>query len=110
MTNTVTPQDYAAFLESLRVTENGPAEMHGLSFDAEVHEIWSADLSSDEMIEYLLERCRRADANAKPATLLEDVKACVRAGMDAEASSWAVNCIDASEAYEFRKLSEAGDK
>lgn len=121
MTSPVTPQDYATFLESLRVTEDGPAEMHGWRFDAPL-DSWSGDVvlqgeDPSEILEkvsqYFQERCRRAELNRKPPTLLEDVKACMRAGMDLASkqvpAGYAFYKEHFKELETFRKLSEAGD-
>jgi len=81
---TRTTQDFAAFLESLKVKNEGPEEMHGWRFD--MHISYTAQHMTDceksghlkEFAEYLLYRCRRAEQNAKPETLVEDVKAYMR--------------------------------
>lgn len=161
MTNPVTPQDYAALLESLRVTEEGPCpECYGNKcefpgdgwtpcnycggtgkvamgemllpkkywgkikeirerHDAECrllegtdYQPSNADVDRADLLCFLEIIERRAEA--KPSTLLEDVKACMRAGMDAERKgrkfpSGHVDLVKAAIAQEFRKLSEEGD-
>lgn len=114
----MTPSEYAAFLDSLKVKNEGPEEMHGWKFSKEIkyltvalentrkltesHEV----MRMCEFIEYLIERIRRAESNAKSPTLLEDVKACVRAAMEATVRNDPNYPWQKSDYDEFRKLSE----
>lgn len=114
MTPVKTHSDYSAFLESLKVKNEGPEEMHGWRFDKPTKYLRVAientrklterreELRLCEFIEYLIERIVRAESNAKPETLAEDVKAFMRAGMDAQKlASW-------DTLHKFRRLSEPG--
>lgn len=114
MTNPVTPQDYATFLESLRVTEEVATEMHGWRMDANLEEfikiaIEDVDRDIEHRFLYMFERLRRAEANRKPSTLFEDVKSCVRAVMVIGRQCERETCpCDGTVCFEekFRKLSE----
>lgn len=111
-------EKYAKLLESLKVKKDqGPAEMHGWRFDEPFTKFWVERLKKmAEMpsipacgIEYLVERCRRAEENAKSETLLEDVKEVVadalHVGFKQGANAWMTY-----DDYEtFRKLSEPED-
>jgi len=108
MTPVKTHSDYSAFLESLKVKNEGPEEMHGYEFNRPIDEILSINyiqadrIEISRIVEYLAERCRRAESNAKPETLAEGVKAFMRAGMDAQKlASW-------DTLHKFRRLSEPG--
>lgn len=86
--NTPTPTEYAAFLESLRVKTEGPTIFKGWAFDIPIgafiiKRILSEPQRIESFAEYLIERIRRTEANAKPPTLVEDVKAFMRGGMKA---------------------------
>lgn len=112
-------QDFAAFLESLKVKNEGPDEMHGWRFDWPLNDLMPPSYGQkdvSEFVQYLIERLRRAESNAKPETLVEDVKAYMRAAM-----AISEKCADNScpcpldlegtcSALEFRKLCEPGDK
>lgn len=112
-----TPQSYAAFLESLKVNNDRLEEMHGWNFTDDPQKIWKNNVAANErfdFIEYLLERCRRAESNAKSSDLAEQVKAFMRAGMDAQSKS--DNAMEKEGQYywdevsdEFRRLSEPGE-
>lgn len=105
-----TPQDYAVFLDSLKPVDEESAEMHGLRFDAPLKDLPKEMFSGlrfgrRPFTAYLIERCRRAEANAKPADLAEQVKACVRAAMDVGRLYRGKKDIIAER--NFRELSEA---
>jgi hypothetical protein len=91
MSETKTPQDYAAFLKSLKVNNDDPEKMHGYRFseDLKIIKLWVDMLPMSDVIlaaHYLIERCRRLQSNAKPSDLAEQVKKFMRAGMDAAIS------------------------
>lgn len=80
---TKTPPEFAAFLESLRVKNEGPETQEGWDFDVPINAFILEVILSEKQrvpsfVRYLVERIRRAEANAKPPTLVEDVKAFVR--------------------------------
>lgn len=108
-----TPQDFAAFLESLKVKKEGPEEMHGWRFD--MHISYAAQHLDDcensghlkEFAEYLLYRCRRAESSAKPETLAEDVKAYMREIVSAYKLNQYYNDEETMQTWqEFRRLCE----
>lgn len=105
---TRTPQDFAPFLESLKVKNEGLDKHPEWNFKQDIEILYFSfkELGGlgDEAIEYLFERCFRAESNAKPPTLVEDVKAFVRAGMDATLKAHLSEPQNADDWYEFRKL------
>ena len=108
---TKTHQEYAAFLESLRVKNEGPETNKNYQYPFNLPDGLMSNLACNPYERYLLERLRRAEANAKPPTLVEDVKAFMRAGMDAQAAIFMT--LDPTEQTyaqaaesEFRRLSE----
>jgi hypothetical protein len=127
----MTPQDYAAFLESLKVNNDGArkdfpdwlkrADEYSavkLSDHATIYNIrtcngYSTPEKAALVVEYLLERLRRAESNAKPSDVAEQVKRAVREGMDAQKEITNVNLSIGQLATrhavirEFRRLSEA---
>lgn len=114
---TKTPQEYAAFLESLKVKNEGPKTQEGWDFDVPINAFILEVILSEKQrvpsfVRYLVERIRRAEANAKPPTLVEDVKAFVRAGMKAaydtgfEEFGVGYQGENAKLYNEFRRLSE----
>lgn len=104
---TRTTQDFAAFLESLKVKNDGPEEMHGIRFDAPLSEEFNNHLKHHTYVrkafEYLYERLRRAESNTKPETLAEDVKAYMRAYHESFVKA-ADNADNLKSWCEFRKL------
>jgi uncharacterized NAD-dependent epimerase/dehydratase family protein len=96
-------------LDSLKVTKEGPNEMHGIPFDYPIYEVLTEDVEPWQLQEYLIARIDRAESNAKPETLLEDVKAAVRAGMDAEQGKMCNENLFSAEADKIRRLSDAGE-
>ena len=102
---TKTPQEYAAFLESLKVKNEGPKTQEGWDFDVPINAFILEVILSEKQrvpsfVRYLVERIRRAEANAKPPTLVEDVKAFVR-----EAVASGIK-LDNDTIKLFRRLSE----
>lgn len=122
-----TPQDYKTFLDSIKSENEGPAEKAG---ELEQTIIWNAKqdllricpkgkkvpdftcqdaddmaLHVNNLLELIAVMSSRAEANTKPADLAEQVKACVRAGMDAVCPYRGKKDVIAER--NFRKLSEA---
>lgn len=111
MADSLTPDQYAKFIESLKVTKEGPEEMHwrGIRFDRPLE---SFTHPHNIPHQYWVARTRRAESNAKPSDLAEQVKGFMRAGMEAECERfWSANTAEWTQrknnAEEFRKLSEA---
>lgn len=110
---TKTPQEYAAFLESLKVKNEGPKTQEGWDFDVPINAFILEVILSEKQrvpsfVRYLVERIRRAEANAKPPTLVEYVKAFVREGMRLERLTERGGTFEDSAIWdEFRRLSEA---
>lgn len=92
----MSPEQWRAFLDSLEGEKGLPEEMHGWRFYDNLADFESRNMPSHpplnllvEMIDYLVERCRRAESRQTP-DLKERVKELVLCAMDAQkAESWA---------------------
>jgi hypothetical protein len=82
MTPINTVPDVAQFLESLKAGEEGLDKHPEWDFKRDLEILYFSFKNlgglGEEAIEYLFERCRRAESNAKPSDLVEKVKACIR--------------------------------
>lgn len=100
-------QKIAEQAKTIEINAAYAIELQG-KMSEQTKEIERLKKDNSQFMDYIVERCRRAESQRVPKDLKENIKAAVLVGMDATRERYRDGVVGASNAryYEYRKLCE----